>query len=69
MSLLASVRERLERRAQGLLSADEEAALVRDARLLRRRVDRLKARHPGLEVELSEELDELAPPPVLSASG
>lgn len=68
MSLLASVRERLARRAEGLLSPDEEALLVRDARTLRRRLDRLKARCPEIQIELSEELDELAPPPVLSAS-
>ena len=71
MSSLASVRERLERRAAGALSEPEQALLARDARRLQRRLDRLKALYPELadQVALSTELDELASPPVLTASG
>jgi hypothetical protein len=69
VSLMSSVRQLLARRARGGLSSSEEAQLLRDARTLRRRLDRFRARHPEIEIELSAELDELAPPPVLTASG
>lgn len=67
---LRRVRELLERRAAGLLSDGEQAELVRDARVLRRRLERLQALDPEAygELALSAELDELAQPPVLSGS-
>lgn len=66
---LPQVRARLAARARGELSPSEEQALIRDARILRRRLDRLQALHPELQVSLSTELDELASPPLLTASG
>lgn len=66
---LPQVRARLAARSRGELSPQEEQALVRDARILRRRLERLRALHPEIEVSLSPELDELASPTLLTASG
>lgn len=69
---LTQVRELLTRQDDGeTLSDDELANLQRSARTLQRRLDRLHAMHPELmgEVGLSARLDELASPPVLTASG
>ncbi len=66
---LKAVRELLERDARGELSNEEQATLQQNARTLRRRLDRVRALYPELELSLSEQLDELARPPVLTASG
>lgn len=71
MSLLATARELLARRAAGAeLSPTEFATLQRAAKTLRRRLERLQALYPEVAdfVSLSAELDELAQPPVLTAS-
>ena len=71
MVSLRQVRELMARRAAGeSLTADEQAALVRDARILRRRLDRLRALDPEVfgDIELTGELDELAEPPILTGS-
>lgn len=65
---LSQVRERLARHARGELSPTEESELLRDARVLRRRVERLQALHPELGVSLSPELEALAGGPALAAS-
>ncbi len=65
---LGHVRERMALQARGELSPSEEHQLRRDARMLRRRVERLQALHPDLGVSLSPELEELAGLSTLSAS-
>ncbi|MBL4848215.1 MAG: hypothetical protein JKY65_22080 [Planctomycetes bacterium] len=65
---LTAVREGLARHMRGELSPDETGALMRDARVLRRRMERLSALHPHLEVGFSAELEALCPGPALSAS-
>ena len=66
---LRTVRELLERNARGELTDEEQATLQQNARTLRRRLDRVRALYPELQVGLSQQLDELAQPPVLTASG
>lgn len=66
---LTTVRDLLERDARGELSYEEQATLQQNARTLRRRLDRVRALYPELEVSLCDPLDELAQPPVLTASG
>ena len=68
---LPQIRKLLTRRAAGEILTDCEVAnLASSARTLRRRLDRLKAIHPELDsfISLSSVLDELAQPPVLTAS-
>lgn len=65
---LGQVRERLARRSRGELSPSEESELIRDARVLRRRVERLQALHPDLGVSLAPELEALAGGHALAAS-
>ncbi len=69
MLSLNAVRDLLARNARGELSDSEQATLQQSARTLRRRLDRVLALFPEIGVELSEQLDELAQPPVLTASG
>lgn len=56
------VRQLMERRARGeILQPEELATLIREARLLRRKLAELKARYPDqLWISLHEELDALA---------
>ena len=65
---LKDVRELLAKNEAGQLDEAGQSTLLQNARSLRRRLDRVLALYPELEIELSEELDELAKPPVLSAS-
>lgn len=69
MLSLRAIRELLARNARGELSESEQATLQQSARTLRRRLDRVLALYPQIGAELSEQLDELAQPPVLTASG
>jgi hypothetical protein len=69
---LNQVRELLARQDEGETLSDAELAnLSSSARTLQRRLARLQAVHPELmdHVALSARLDELAQPPVLTASG
>jgi len=67
---LSDVRVLLARHERGELSASEEANLVREARRLRRRLDRLRAIDPETygDISLGQELDALTQPSVLTAS-
>jgi hypothetical protein len=65
---LTGVRERLARHMRGELSPDETGALLRDARALRRRMERLQALRPELGIDFSPELEAFCPGPALSAS-
>lgn len=67
MVRLGRVRELLERRECEGLTPGEEAELTRDARILRRRLERLHSQYPDtLWIKLDEELARLAEPDLLS---
>ena len=70
MVRLSRVRELLERRRQGdALTPAEEAELTRDARILRRRLERLHTQYPDtLWIQLDDELARLAEPGLLAGA-